>query len=654
MQQILKGTSKVFKFFKVSEELFYKELLSDNLDVNKIEKYIEKGIDLNKKDEKGKTILFHLVAKRKLDAIKILLKNGININLEDRYGRTVLDEAVQKSDGVMVRFLLENGFDINRKNSTGRTIFQDVALSGDYKIFQILMNYRPDFNIKDSYGKTVLFDAVEGGNINLLKDVINNVNSLNVLDENYQTALFKAVLKDDILLAQALVLHGINVNFLDKDGQNAIFNTILQGAKNIPLIELFIKKNINLNIVDNYGKNVIDELLYVFDLQKNGPKDLEGKYKLVTSEKDYLPLALIFIENGLEIDKMHEDGKTTLQREIENKNLPNVEFLINCGADLNVSDDNNKNIVYKEILKGYSNYKMIDFLVSKGANIEAKDLDEKTIVDDIVEIIAITKGFKRVNPLLSLLIKDDEKYDVLLKKILTYRPNIEAQRLDGRNILFDLVLYNDFDTLKTIINYGVNLNITDKRGYTPLMHMVEEGLKIKDKKEKESFIERLVYFLKYRVNVDIQDNDGRTVIHKAVIANDLIVVEKLLTKKADLTLRDIHGRTALHHTQWHGNYKIARWLIAAGADMNQPDNAGFTLLNYAAIFGHARLVVALVASGVLMYNRNSKNRKVAQFFKDREKNLDKLINTNTGDLKMQRALEEVVENLKKEINEVLK
>ena len=41
----------MFGFFKVSEDLFYKELLSDDIDINKIQKYIEKGIDINKKDE---------------------------------------------------------------------------------------------------------------------------------------------------------------------------------------------------------------------------------------------------------------------------------------------------------------------------------------------------------------------------------------------------------------------------------------------------------------------------------------------------------------------------------------------------------------------------------------------------------------------------
>ena len=48
----------MFGFFKINEDLFYKELLSDDMDINKIQKFINKGIDLNKRDEKGRTILF--------------------------------------------------------------------------------------------------------------------------------------------------------------------------------------------------------------------------------------------------------------------------------------------------------------------------------------------------------------------------------------------------------------------------------------------------------------------------------------------------------------------------------------------------------------------------------------------------------------------
>ncbi|WP_198305942.1 ankyrin repeat domain-containing protein [Arcobacter vandammei] len=643
----------MFSFFKVDEEAFYRDLFSDKFESSKLEKAIKKGIDINKQDENGNSLLFLLVSSKKYDAIKLLLNSGVDIYLENKFKKTPLDEACEKSDGAMVRFLLENGYDINAKNSIGRTILQSTAILSNEKIFQVLMTYKPDFNIQDSEGKTVLFHAIEGKNINILKDVVNNVAEINSLDNNYQTALFYAVLKDDPNIALTLINHGINVNFLDKNGENVLFNAIIQGELNIHVIEALIKKNINMNIVDNKNRNIIDELLYIVDLQANEVKNLEGRYKFISPKRDYLSLALLFIENGLQIDTVDDNGKTTLQKEIENKNFANADFLIKCGANVNITDENNRNIIFNEILKGYSNYKMIDFLMARGANIDIKDIDEKSVIDIIVELIAVTKNLKKLTPQLATIYKEGEKYDILLKKVLTCKPNINIPRLDGTNILFDLVLYNDFETLKIIANYGINLNAQDKKGRTPLAFMVEDGLNIREKKEKDSFFERLVNFLKYRVSVDVQDIEGRTVIHKAVIANDIAVVEKLLTKKANLSLKDIHGRTALHHTQWKGNFQIARWLIAAGADINQPDNSGFTILNYAAIFGHAKLIMTLVAAGVLMYNKNVKNRKVAQFFKDRERNLDKMVLENSADGYVKSTLESVVENLKKEVNEAL-
>ena len=87
--------------------------------------------------------------------------------------------------------------------------------------------------------------------------------------------------------------------------------------------------------------------------------------------------------------------------------------------------------------------------------------------------------------------------------------------------------------------------------------------------------------------------------------------------------------------------------------MNIPDKSGFTLLNYAAIFGHVKLVMTLIASGVLMYNKNPKNKKVAKFFKEKEANLTELLKNNISDDKMRKALEDVVINLRNEIDEAL-
>jgi len=647
----------MFNLFKNSTyESFQKELFSDNINLNKIQKSIDKGIDINTLDENGRTVLFSLCAKKKLDAIKILIKNKIDLYIEDKYGRTVLDEAVSKSDGVMIRFLLENGFDINHKNSSNRTILQDVALEGNFKIFSILMSYHPNYDDIDSYGRTVLFDAVEGGSVLIVKELVNNMRNIDVKDENNETALFNAVLKDNPKIAQTLILFGVNLDILDSHGRNVLYNTVLLGTENIETLKLMIDKKININQVDINGENILDELLYILDLQLLKPKkilQLEGNYSLIKKDTNYLDLARILIENGLDINKMDEYGITSLSKEVEKKKYEHVEFLINCGADINNKNINGKTLLFNEVMKGNSNYKMIKFLVEHGADIESRDGEEKTIIDDLVEIMLIHKGFKEQDFEKYPNIYEEENYDLLFKKMLTFRPDLDRTRSDGRNILFDVITYNDFDTIRLLFNYGINPNIIDNEGNTPLSILVDEGLKIEDTKQRELFLERLVFLLKFRVNVDIQDKKGYTVFHKSVIADDLTVVEKLLTKKADLSLKDKQGRTALHHTQWNGNHKIARWLIAAGADINQADNSGFTLLNYAAIFGHIDLVVTLIKSGVLMYNKNKKNKKVGLFLKEKQNNLDNLLINNIIDDKMQNAFKEIIENTKKEIAEAI-
>jgi len=521
----------------------------------------------------------------------------------------------------MIKFLLDNGFDGNRKNSAGRTILQNCVLLGNDKVFQILLNYNLDFDIKDSDGRNVVFDAIENGNLETLKKVIDNVKDINAVDKNGRTALFEAVLKDDLRLALALINTGINLNILDKNGQNVLYNTILQGMKNEILLKHLAKRGINLNVVDSRDKTILDEIFYIMVLQKYD-KDIEDKrYMLINPKDDYLSLALQIIGLGFKVDTLDKYGKTALQKELERKNFTNAEFLLNCGASLNIFDEHHRSLFHIEVLKGYSNNKIIDFLIQKGANLNQRDKYFRTIIDNLIELILISKGEKARNPSLDEYVQEDGGFDILLKKLLVFEADISYTRVDGKNIVFDLVPYDSFDILDILVEHKVDLNHRDFDGNTPLMYMVDEGLRIEDRTLKAYFIKRLQNFLKYRINMDVQDN---------------------------------HGRTALHHTQWKGNYEIARWLIRAGANMNEADNSGFNILNYASILGHTRLVITLISSGVLMYNNNPKNKKVAEFFKSKEKILDKLVAAeDISDNKMKNAFMEVVTNFKKEINEAL-
>jgi ankyrin repeat protein len=650
------GLQRMIGFLKVDiNEKLKKELFKDYINESKIKKLIDGGADIDQVDSKGRTLLFELAKKRKLESMRILITSGSDIHTKDAFGKTLLSEAVSRGDTVVIRFLLDNGVDINAIGSGGRTISHDIAQEGNHKVFRVLIPHNPDFSIQDDVGRTVLFDAVKGKNPDIVRDIVNNISPevLNVVDENGETALFEAVLLKDCEIAKLLISNGVDVNTNNESRQNVMFNTIIQGAHNDELIKILLKKGIKLNQKDADGKTILDELLKIATIAEDPYVKVEGKYRLVDTSNDYLKLTSSLIDSGLAIDRKDKDGKSALFREVINKNFDNIEFLLASGADINEQDNEGKTPLFEAVMGGISNIAMIDYLVNKGADIDYKDIEENTIVDDLVELILVQSKKKQPRSKRFFEIDQDEDYLGLLKKMLGHKPKINAPKRNGRTVLFEVVNYSHLDLIRVLLNSGADANLSDNEENTPLSLLIDNGMAITKPKEREEFLERLVFMLKFRVDVNSTDKDGRTVFHKAVLADDIDVVEKLLTKRANLNIKDKQGRTALHQTQWKGNYKIARLLIAAGADINAADYSGFTVINYAAILGHSNLVITLISAGVLMYNHNRKSKAVAEFFKSKLENLPKLLSGDITDPKMRDAISQVINNLTKEVNEAL-
>jgi ankyrin repeat protein len=642
---------------KLSNDALYKELIKELhqnvFDEKKVLKLLKnKELNINIVDERGKTLLFDLVKKRKIESVKCLLKQGLNINAEDNYGKTVLNEAINIDDGMMIRFLLEHGANINYVNKSKRTIMQDLALEGNAKAFKLLMIRQPNLYHKDLYLKNVLFDAIEGGNLEIIKEVIHEFDEeeLNSVDIYGRSALFYAVLKEDDTIAKWLISYGADINILDLHEQNVLFNAVILGAQNIQVIELLLKKGINLEQEDKAGFTILDEILKLLEICKHPIDDVTSKYRMVNFERNYLKLTSVLIEHDLRINRPNKEGKTVLYKEVLKKDYEAIEFLIQAGANVDVADYDGRTILFDAIFDGLNALDMIEYLIKKGADIDHKDNEERTIIDDLVELILIQQNGKKPRHRRFYDIKQQANYFELLRRLLAYKPKINRAKSNGETIIFELIHHNNNELLKLFINNDIDINLINNKGQTPLSVLIEEGMTLTNGKQREDFFERLTFLLKYRVNINALDKNGRTVLHKAVIADDLDVVEKLiLSKKVDIGIKDNQGRTALHHTQWKGNTRIARLLIANGANINEPDGAGYTLLNYAAILGHIKLVQVLISYGVLMYNKNKKSKTVTQFFLKNESNLDKLLQGDITDDKMRKAVLEVINNLKKEI-----
>jgi ankyrin repeat protein len=102
------------------------------------------------------------------------------------------------------------------------------------------------------------------------------------------------------------------------------------------------------------------------------------------------------IENGIDVNESHIDGRTALMLAARNCKVENVRLLIEAGANITAIDhDGNTALIWASVL---GNIKILQMLIDAGSDINAKNHEGKTALD-----IALPPGFmnKRAIGLLS-------------------------------------------------------------------------------------------------------------------------------------------------------------------------------------------------------------------------------------------------------------
>ncbi|CAO1947500.1 unnamed protein product [Urochloa humidicola] len=85
-----------------------------------------------------------------------------------------------------------------------------------------------------------------------------------------------------------------------------------------------------------------------------------------------------------------------------------------------------------------------------------------------------------------------------------------------------------------LLDSGVDINLLDKDGATPLHYAVQAGA-----------LQTVKLLIKYKVDVNVADNDGWTPLHLAIQSRNRDIAKVLLVNGADRTRRTKDGRTAL-------------------------------------------------------------------------------------------------------------
>lgn len=155
---------------------------------------LERGADVNVKDKKGYTALFHAIEAMYEDVAMAML-NQPNLDPDSRglNGVTALMSYAWRDDTDAVRKLLDRGANVNAQDNDGDAALHGVAKSGNIEIIDMLLEKGADPNLKNKLGGTPLMWAAVFGQDAAAKRLMERGADPSLKDADGMTALDWAI-----------------------------------------------------------------------------------------------------------------------------------------------------------------------------------------------------------------------------------------------------------------------------------------------------------------------------------------------------------------------------------------------------------------------------------------------------------------------------
>lgn len=178
-----------------------------------------------------------------------LLDRGTDINAKNENGETPLMIAIRYRQFETIRLLLDRGADISAKDSDGRTLLMIASESGLFETVKILLDAGLEISATDNEGKTALMYGV--WSYDIAKFLIENGASIHQKDNNENIALawaLKYAAKESVIL---ILQNGASLNLSMDETIVCVDSKIICNVASIT--------NIDNQIIDN--KSIIYQTL---------------------------------------------------------------------------------------------------------------------------------------------------------------------------------------------------------------------------------------------------------------------------------------------------------------------------------------------------------------------------------------------------------
>ena len=383
-------------------------------------------------------------------------------------------------------------------------------------------------------------------------------NAVDKITHDGRTYIFWAAYRDNLEMMQWLVDRGAKANIEDAHGYTVLNFAAVTGQTNPKLYDFLLKHQANINATNHSGANA---LLLVSSFAKN------------------FDILNYFVEKGLSLDSVDEQGNGIFQYAAKGGHIPLLKTLIAKGADYKITNTKGENALFMAAQgtrgqqHGKAVFEYLEGLSLKTGlvNEEGKNLlhliSGRNTNEDLFHYL-IAKG-------LDVNLQDGEGTTPLMnasrgnglevvKLLGEYVEDIDVQDKKGRSALALAVSRNRPEVVKFLLEQEADFSVNDKSGNTLAYYLIQtyKAGNPKDFETKWELLEAAGLGLN-----DLQ-HDGNTLLHLAAKANNLPLLKRLEEFDMDINKKNDEGNTALHLAAMStGNTEILKYLIDQGADV---------------------------------------------------------------------------------------
>lgn len=472
-----------------------------------------------------------------------------------------------------------------------------------------------------------LFDAVNRKDYQNVSTILSSSPDINInaSDMEGYTSLHRAIVNNDLNTVMEL-LKNENIDVNSKLGiEVSIDGWYLGGATPLILasylgytdiVNALIEKGVDVKAKDDVdgcmaihlaaanGKNDVINILLDVDASNINDVDNRGNTPLHwASMKDRADTVSLLIENGADIEAKDIDNWTALHYAAAFASLQTVEALVDNGADKNsLTKDGNIPVNYAkdETIKTYLS----------GGKIGREDTEE-VVEEETTETEETTENTET-----SETITEDELNNELDTTQNGSIVDPTVVDLDPKQLeLLIAVKNNDIIAVNALLKENVNPNFVDEEGYSPLHRAVlNNNLDVVNVLLSYKDIDTEIK-LPYEASVDDWYLGGATPLLVASYTGNADIVNALIEAGSDIRAKDdIDGATTIHIASANGNNEVINILLNKDNTLiNEADSMKDTPLHWASIKNQTDTISLLLANGADTKLTNSDGNTVLHY-----------------------------------------